>query len=151
MKTTIALIKQDYARYERSKGLLHFFYRVWRYPAFRILVLFRIMQSGGEIHKVLKCLLMPYYIHLMNKYHIEFPVTVKLGGGCLMPHGGPIIINGNAVIGENTTIHPGVLIGGMRGKGVPVIDDNCFLGNGAKSLAMSMLAIGVLFVRIQLL
>lgn len=48
MKTTIALIKQDYARYERSKGLLHFFYRVWRYPAFRILVLFRIMQSGGE-------------------------------------------------------------------------------------------------------
>lgn len=87
----------------------------------------------------------------MNKYHIEFPVTVKLGGGCLMPHGGPIIINGNAVIGENTTIHPGVLIGGMRGKGVPVIDDNCFLGNGAKSLAMSMLAIGVLFVRIQLL
>lgn len=129
---TLNLIKQDHARYEYRKGILHFFYRIWRYPAFRVLVLFRLLQSGGVKRKVLKCLLMPYYIHLMNKYSIDLPLTVKLGGGCLMPHGGPVVINLNAVIGKNATIHPGVLVGGQRGKGVPVIGDNCFLGNGAK-------------------
>lgn len=88
--------------------------------------------NRGVKRKVLKCFLMPYYIHLMNKYSIDLPLTLKLGGGCQMPHGGPIVINGSAIIGKNMTIHPGVLVGGQRGKGVPVIGDNCFLGNGAK-------------------
>ena len=45
---------------------------------------------------------------------------------------GPIVFNLNAIVGRNSTIHPCVLIGGMRGKGEPIIGDNCFLGNGVK-------------------
>lgn len=127
LRDMIQLIMQDYFRYESGKGLLHFMYRLWRYPAFRILLIFRILQGGKK-----GLLLKPYYYHLMNKYMIDLPLTVKIGGGCLMPHGGPIVFNLNAVVGKNATIHPGVLIGGMRGKGVPVIGDNCFIGNGAK-------------------
>ncbi len=48
MNFTISLIKQDYARYEYRKGILYFLYRVFRYPAFRTLLIFRIYQSGGE-------------------------------------------------------------------------------------------------------
>lgn len=63
---------------------------------------------------------------------IDIPVTVKIGEGLLMPHGGPIVINMNAEISKNCTIHPCTLVGGQRGKGTPVIGDNVFIGHGAK-------------------
>lgn len=49
-----------------------------------------------------------------------------------MPHNGPVVINPNAKIGRNCTVHPCTLIGGQRGKGVPIVGDNVFIGHGAK-------------------
>lgn len=63
---------------------------------------------------------------------IDIPITVEIGQGLLMPHNGPIVINMSARIGDNCTIHPCTLIGGQRGKGVPVIGNNVFIGHGAK-------------------
>lgn len=49
-----------------------------------------------------------------------------------MPHGGPIVINGYARLGEYVIIHPCVLIGGNEGQGSPTIGSRVFIGNGAK-------------------
>ena len=49
-----------------------------------------------------------------------------------MPHNGPVVINGGAVIGEYCTMHPNSMIGGMRGDGAPVVGNYVFIGNGAK-------------------
>ena len=46
---------------------------------------------------------------------------------------GGVIINGNAKIGENCTIHPDVVIGHKsRGGGAPVIGDNVQIFSGAR-------------------
>lgn len=66
------------------------------------------------------------------KYSIDIPLSVEIGSGLLIPHNGPIVINPNAKLGVNCTLHPCTLIGGQRGKGVPVIGDNVFIGHGAK-------------------
>lgn len=41
------------------------------------------------------------------------------------------MINQSAEIGENCTLHPCTLVGGMRGKGVPR-GNKVFIGNGVK-------------------
>lgn len=51
----------------------------------------------------------------------------------MFPHNFPLVINPNAIIGNNCIIHPGVLVGTSRGKeGAPIIGNNCFLGDGCK-------------------
>lgn len=62
---------------------------------------------------------------------ITFPTQLKIGAGVNFPHNFPLVIHYSASIGENCIIHPNVQIGTTRGKrGVPIIGDNCFLGNG---------------------
>lgn len=126
-------IRADYSRFEK-KNKLYFLVRLIHYPSFRLLVVFRIIQSIRC--KLLKSILTIYYRHLERKYLIDLPLTVKLGKGCFFPHNGPIIFNPAAVIGENCSIHPCTLIGTIRGEGggVPIVGNNVFIGHGAKLL-----------------
>ena len=97
-----------------------------------ILPLFRLCNYPflpGLIRKVVK----RRYYTLCDKYSVFLPIETNLGKGIIFPHGFPIVINPEAVIGEGCTIHPCVLIGRDRGKsGAPTIGDNCFIGHGAK-------------------
>lgn len=127
MGRIIDLIIQDCRRYEDYKGLSSVIKRFLLYPSFRLLCLYRLL-SVTDMGGVFLFL----YRRLSYKYMIDIPVTVKIGGGLLMPHGGPIVINLNSEIGKNCTIHPCTLVGGQRGKGVPIIGDNVFIGHGAK-------------------
>ncbi len=62
---------------------------------------------------------------------ITLPYNTSIGPGVLFPHCFPIVIHYEAIIGKHCIIHPNVQIGTTRGKeGVPIIGDNCFLGNG---------------------
>ncbi|WP_442858303.1 serine O-acetyltransferase [Arthrobacter sp. SLBN-83] len=47
--------------------------------------------------------------------------------GLSIAHRGPIIVNGNARVGRNCRIHPGVTIGAVRGQ-CPTIGDDVFIG-----------------------
>lgn len=59
------------------------------------------------------------------------PAQTQIGAGVEFPHNFPVVVHYAAIIGENCIIHPNVQIGTTRGKeGVPVIGNNCFLGNG---------------------
>ena len=73
-----------------------------------------------------------YYLRYTRRYLIELHPRTKIGVGLLFPHNGPIVINPDAVIGENCIVHPCVLIGGNRKSGSPIIGDNCFIGHGSK-------------------
>lgn len=75
-----------------------------------------------------------YYFYRRLSYTLGFQIPANTTGfGLKIYHWGHIIINGNAKIGNNCTIYPGVTVGKTEG-GVPVIGDNCFLGLGSKVL-----------------
>lgn len=115
---------------------MHCLLRYYRIPAFKLLINYRLGQylslrsvKGGGKLLVLSRLHME---RLCNRYCVLLDYKLQAGPGLHFPHNGPFIINGGAVIGENCTIHPNVLIGGDRGKGSPTIGNNVFIGNGAK-------------------
>lgn len=80
-------------------------------------------------------LLMYYYWKLRQisyKTGIQIPPGI-CGPGLQIWHYGYIIVNGNAQIGKNLTVYPGVEIGHKKPEeGCPVIGDNCFIGAGTK-------------------
>lgn len=72
---------------------------------------------------------------MQRHYGIQIPYKTKIGKGFYIGHFGTIIVNGNAVIGDNVNISQGVTIGqANRGKrkGVPIIGNEVYIGPGAK-------------------
>lgn len=65
-------------------------------------------------------------------YSIDLSPKCQIEEGLLFDHAGPRVINSSAIIGKHCIIHTNVLIGGVRGKGAPIIGDNVFIGKGAK-------------------
>lgn len=66
------------------------------------------------------------------RIRLSFCIPLNVfGPGLSIAHYGSIIVNKGARIGANCRIHPGVCIGGLRGK-YPIIGNNVYLGPGAK-------------------
>ena len=78
------------------------------------------------------------YYKLLNKHGSYIPWNVKFGSMPKLPHGPRgIFISDGAKIGKSCVIFHQVTIGSntladSRGKGSPVIGDNCYIGCGAK-------------------
>ena len=71
---------------------------------------------------------------LSHKTMIQIPSSTKIGKGFYIGHCGRIIINPNAVLGENINIATGVTIGGTyRGEkqGTPNIGNKVWIGTNA--------------------
>lgn len=65
-------------------------------------------------------------------FSIDLPPSVKIGEGTLFAHNGlGCVVNSEAIIGNNCKIYQNVTIGGRHERGVPVIEDNVFIGAGA--------------------
>ena len=62
-----------------------------------------------------------------NKNYIQIPLETKIGYGFYIGHGGPVIINGTAIIGNNCNISQFTTIGANEGKAA-VIRDNVYIG-----------------------
>ena len=77
-----------------------------------------------------------HYKQLMYKTGIQLPIGTQVGGGIKFYHFGDVVINRNAIIGENASIYNGVTIGiNLRPDGKaypPIIGDNVVLCTGAK-------------------
>ena len=87
------------------------------------------------------------YKFLLQKYKIKYLFEIsseaKIGRGFYIGHLGPVIINPNAIIGENVNISSGVTIGQQnRGvkKGSPKIGNYVFIG--ANSIIVGNVEIG---------
>lgn len=62
-----------------------------------------------------------------NKNNIQIPLETKIGYGFYIGHGGSVIINGTAIIGNNCNISQFTTIGANEGKAA-VIGDNVYIG-----------------------
>lgn len=65
---------------------------------------------------------------------MDIPAKVQIGKGLRIEHIGGIVINPEAVLGENITLLNGVLIGAQnrgKNKGMPVIGNYVWIGTNA--------------------
>ena len=81
---------------------------------------------------------LPWMLRAVNRivFSVVLPPSAKVGRDVLLSYQGlGIVIHGNAVIGSGVIIGTGVTIGGRSGHAVvPVIEDDVFIGTGAKVL-----------------
>lgn len=102
----------------------------------RQLALFRLLTylQTKTLYKPIYMVLYIYYRHLSFKTGIQIPVGTKIGGGFKIHHFSSIVINRNAVIGENCTIFNNTTVGAVLGAkgGNPIIEDRVVICTGAK-------------------
>lgn len=100
----------------------------------RALVLKEKIKRGG----VLRYLREVEYRHLCGALNCFIPSNVKIGNGCVFPHGlTGVFISQGAVIGDGCTIFHQVTIGSntllnSKSQGAPIIGNNVYIGAGAK-------------------
>lgn len=131
MKKLQKLIKSDLYRYKEKTSFKIFLKTYITSVGFNYLVWFRITQRYNNIFTrfLLK--------RKMIKFGIEIHPKTQIGYGFYIGHWGEIVINEKAIIGNNCNISQGVTIGQInRGdkKGTPNIEDNVYIGPGAKIL-----------------
>lgn len=77
---------------------------------------------------------------LSLKYMTFIPYNT-FGPGLSIPHLGCIYVNGNAVVGDNCSIHETVTVGATGGQSkAPKIGNNVFIGSGAKVIGDIVIA-----------
>lgn len=102
--------------------------------AYRVANHYYLKSQDKKIYKFIYMIKTFKLKRLMNKYDFNVPAKTKIGKGLFIGHNGPIIINGNAVIGDNCNIATGVTIGqenrGKR-KGCPTIGNKVWIGTNS--------------------
>jgi serine O-acetyltransferase len=84
-----------------------------------------------------------YLIRLI--FHSVVPMSVEIGEGTSMAYCLGIVLHARCRIGKNVVIAHQVTVGGQSGRyGLPVIEDNCYIGPGAKVLGPIRIGAGSL-------
>lgn len=125
------LIKSDLYRYHGKTSIKNFLKGFCLIEGFRYMFFFRLCAGSSGLFRIWWRLVIRHYSY---KYGFQIPYTTKIGKGFYIGHFGTIIINGNATIGDNVNISPGVIIGQVsRGKlkGVPTIGNKVWIGSNA--------------------
>lgn len=120
-------IQCDLYRISGKTDLASFLNCILRCPGFRVLYYHRLLvQKKGIIRLGVRML----NRSLQKRMHIEIPAKLKLGKGALLLHPYGIVINKDAVIGDNFTVLKGATIGSDLTKniGVPQIGNNVYVG-----------------------
>ena len=136
------MLKEDLYRYEGEHSrscatkLRYFFFT----PGFTFTFFFRRASACRTVFG--KILYYPFYHITKFITGIQIPVGTKIGKGLKIGHFGTIVINPEAVIGENFNIAQGCLVGNAQGRrrGVPTIGDNVVMG--ANSVVVGNVKIG---------
>lgn len=101
----------------------------------------------ARVFFTLKIPILPRLISQIGRFltGVEIHPGAQIDGGLFIDHGMGIVIGETAVIGKNVTIYHGVTLGGTSsepGKRHPTVQDNVFLGAGAKILGNIVLGEG---------
>lgn len=122
------MIQHDCSRYKIGSHLKTYIMN----PGYQITFLFR-KCSYYRNNKLLKPLYYYYrwkYRSKCVKYGCDIPSHVQIGAGLKIDHPFGIVINSQAMIGENFNIKSGAVIG-KNDKGVPRIGNNVTIGVNA--------------------
>lgn len=87
-------------------------------------------REGGILLKPAYIIERFLYNRNSRKCACDIPSHTIIGGGFVIPHTWGVVINSNAIIGENCTILSGVVIG-KNETGCPKIGNNVYIGAGA--------------------
>ena len=137
LKEVLYVMKSDLYRYYGKTSLSFFLKTYLLHPGFRYSLVFRL--SNYFYHK--KFFIILYWItlwklhRLQYKFSIVIPRKTKIGSGLYIGHFSNIIVNENAVLGNNINLSPGVGIAQAnrgKNKGTPTIGNNVYIGPGAK-------------------
>ena len=116
-------VRSDLFRYYGKCDFLTFMCAYFRNRTFRFQVAFRLAQGKG-LTKLFGMLL--WRVNRMRK-QIQLPLLTRVGYGLYIGHGGPIIVNPTAIIGNNVNLSQFTTIGSNKGKAA-VIGDNVYIG-----------------------
>lgn len=112
-------------------------YLLWRYVKTLRYVEYYLNNSIYRTHGMRAIIMTIAYVwkvyqlrQLAYKTGIQIPPNV-FDKGLQIYHWGSIVVNGDAKVGKNAKIYPGVVIGAHKGA-CPVIGNDCFIGAGAK-------------------
>lgn len=145
--TLAYLINSDYKKYRKYNGnflgIFFFTQGFWAIFQHRIahFVHLRVKWQPFRLVFLLLVLLWQKGIEILTG--ISIPASAKIGHSFYIGHFGGIIINSNAIIGNNCNISQGVTLGvAGRGahRGVPIIGNNVYIGANA-------VVVGKIFVR----
>lgn len=115
-------VKSDLYRYYGEVSIKVFLIAFLKNNAFRYMVGVRLSNSTG-IEKIIGM-----FLYIINRdKSIKIHRKTKIGYGLYIGHGGPVVINPNAIIGDNVNLSQFTTIGSSEGKAA-VIGDNCYIG-----------------------
>lgn len=92
---------------------------------FRFQVALR-LRNGGGLENFLGKVLWQFS---KARYSIKISPNTRIGYGLYIGHGGPIVVNSTAVIGDNVNLSQFTTIGANEGEAA-VIGDNTYIGPG---------------------
>lgn len=128
-------IKDQIKTIKKNDPAIHSTLEVFLYPSF-------IAQFYHKISKFFynhKLFFIARYLseRAKRKTGIEIHPGATIGNGLFIDHGTGVVIGETTIIGNNVTIFHGVTLGGTgkeKGKRHPNIEDNVYIGSGAKIL-----------------
>lgn len=92
--------------------------------------LFYFGKKAAKIHLTIISKVVDILIRVL--FGCEIHSTMKCGKGLVLAHNGcGIVINKDAVLGDNVLIFQNVTIGGRNGSGSPIIGNDVIIGAGA--------------------
>lgn len=116
-------IKSDLMRYYGKCDVFTFLRACFRNRTFRFQYIFRLCHTTGLTK------LIGLFLWKLNrtKRIIQLPRRTQVGYGLYIAHGGPIVINPTAVIGNNCNLSQFTTIGSNEDKAA-IIGDNTYIG-----------------------
>ena len=116
-------IKSDLYRYTGNVSLKLFVKNYFFNRGFNFSFWLRLASFGGIIGKIAY----PIYFYKKRKYGLDISHKMKLGYGLYIGHGGPLIINSTAILGNNINLSQYTTIGSNDGVAAE-IGDNVYIG-----------------------
>lgn len=118
---SVEYIKSDLFRYEANTSLKTFLRVYCKSETFRYMVAFRLVNGGGSFK------IIGFLLWLFRDKKLKIMRSTKIGYGFYIGHGGPVVVNPSAEIGNNVNLSQYVTIGSNEGKAAE-IGDNVYIG-----------------------
>lgn len=113
-------IQSDLFRYYGKYDILTFIKALIINKSFRVQYSYRLCDCRGVRY-------IGFMLYIFFRGGNRIPKSVKIGYGLYIGHGGPVIINPTAVIGNNVNLSQFTTIGSNEGKAA-IIGDNVYIG-----------------------